>query len=64
MVKMYKEVEQKSKEVKKDPALENGSRIFELHPSEPVVQRLMSLVRQVRSGPSGFYLRAMSGYIA
>ncbi len=50
MVKIYKEMEQKSKEEVKDPALENGSRIFELDESDPVVQRLMGLVRQVRTG--------------
>ena len=45
MVKLYKEMEQKSKEEVKDPALEAGSRIFDLEASEPAVQRLLGLLQ-------------------
>ncbi|CAL8470571.1 g10113 [Coccomyxa elongata] len=45
MVKLYKEMEQKSKEEVKDPALEAGSRIFDVEASEPAVQRLLGLLQ-------------------
>ena len=45
MVKIYKEIEQKSKEVVKDPAFEAGSRIFDLEASDPSVQRLLGLLQ-------------------
>lgn len=45
MVKLYKEMERKSKEEVKDPALEAGSRIFDVEASEPAVQRLLGLLQ-------------------
>lgn len=45
MVKLFKEMERKSKEEVKDPALEAGSRIFDLEASEPAVQRLLALLQ-------------------
>ncbi|BDA45834.1 hypothetical protein COCOBI_07-6210 [Coccomyxa sp. Obi] len=45
MVKLYKEMERKSKEEVKDPALEAGSRIFDVEASLPAVQRLLGLLQ-------------------
>lgn len=56
MVKIYKEIERKSKEAEVDPALENGSRIFEMDPSDPYIQRLAAAVRQVRRCSPGLIL--------
>ena len=48
-MRIYKEVEQRNKYPPPDPALENGSGLYEVDEDDPYVQRLLALASEVRA---------------